>query len=158
MCTKFGRNRSSVPELCPNIQTHTHTHTYTYIHFYIYRYINKILIHTYRHMLPSLVEIAPGVPELRLSGVIFHQIPHWPETQKFTYFTVMWHHTSSGRLTYLDTNGRMFVRMFQHNTHYRAVVLSMGSTPQGLPIAAAVTCVCLIEDWDKYPGNAGYIS
>jgi hypothetical protein len=114
------------PESCSNIHTQTHTLLPRYlfiqicyqtnahkpIHIYIYNiYIRCLYIHIVI-CVPSLVEIVPGVPELHLSGVIYHRIPHCPETQKFRYFTVMWHRTWSARFTYLNTIGRTFVCMF----------------------------------------------
>jgi hypothetical protein len=66
---------------------------------------------------PSLVEIAPEVPELRLSGVIYHQIPHWPETHKYRYFTGMWHRSWSALFTYLSRNGLLFVCMYDLAQH-----------------------------------------
>jgi hypothetical protein len=135
MCTKFGWNRSrrsrvmllyiykvfihvvtcvpslveiapGVPELCWNVHTHMHpflfyTHTRTRTRArarFLYIHIDICV--------PSMIEITP---ELRLSGVIYHQIPQSPETQKFRYFTVMWHHSWSVLLTYLNRNGRTFV-------------------------------------------------
>jgi hypothetical protein len=80
------------------------TNAHTAIHMYNI-YIRFLYIHI-DICITSLVEIAPGVPELRLSGVIYRQIPHWPETQKFWHFTVMWHRSWSGRFTYLNKNGR----------------------------------------------------
>jgi hypothetical protein len=38
-----------------------------------------------------------------------HQILHWQETQKFRYFTVVWHRSWSGRFTYRNRNGCMYV-------------------------------------------------
>jgi uncharacterized membrane protein YoaT (DUF817 family) len=52
------------------------TNAHTPIHICIYNiYIRFLYIHIVI-CVPSLVEIAPGVPELCLSGVIYHQIPH----------------------------------------------------------------------------------
>jgi hypothetical protein len=63
------------------------------------------------------------------------QILRWSKTQKCRYFTVMWHRDWSGRFTYLNRNGCMFVCMFQHNTHYRAVAW--------IPICVSVTSVAI---------------
>jgi hypothetical protein len=149
--------------------THTHTHIHTqtltpvfiypnllsdkrtYTHSYIYIYIYIIHIYVrflYKHIVicvPSLIEIAPGVPELCLSGVIYHRILHWPETQKFRHFTVMWHRSCSARFTYLNTNGRMFVCTFQHNTHYRAVA--------SIPICVNVTAAAIGKPWGGGGGS-----
>jgi hypothetical protein len=91
----------------PNLLSEKRTYNHSYIQVYTrFLYIHIVMC------VPSLVEIALGVPELCLSVVIYHRILHWPETQKFRYFTVMWHRSWSGRFTYLNTNGRMFVCMF----------------------------------------------
>jgi hypothetical protein len=87
------------------------------------------------HIHPFIYIIAPGVPELCLSGVVYHRILHWPETHKFRYFTVIWHRTWSGRFTYLNTNRSMSVCTFQHNTHYRAVA--------SIPICVNVTAAAI---------------
>jgi hypothetical protein len=118
------------PDSCSNTHTHTHTqiHTDTHTHTNSYPgiYLSQSAIRQthiqpfiyiymkflYKHIVicvPSLIEIAPGVPELCLSGVIYHRILHWAEAQKFRYFTVMWHRSWSARFTSLNTNGRMFV-------------------------------------------------
>jgi hypothetical protein len=79
--------------------THTHTHILAHYKRYpgiFYQTNAHTPIHIYIYIVicvPSLVEIAPGVPELCLSGVIYDQFLQWPETQKFRFFTVMWRRT-----------------------------------------------------------------
>jgi hypothetical protein len=58
-----------------------HTLTHTSIFMYVLAYFPVVVrVFIYPNLIvicvPSLIEIAPGVPELCLSGVIYHQILH----------------------------------------------------------------------------------